>query len=140
IAYVNERRTLRHFAPESPAKQNEFIDIGQPLRRGCAKSVDSSKHRRRTNEIRFNSASAQSLQHHLVEAQHALLLIGQVITDQQYHCLDRFRPVAHEAGSHSWTGGESVLDGDWSIRSIKPPVAPLFSTFASTPGTIRFAP
>ena len=109
IADVDERRSRRQFAPESPAKQNEFVDVAEPLCRRRTKGADSSEHGRWSNELGLNATLAQAVQHHRIESLHALLLIERVVTDQQNHCFDRVGRLARAVGRHKRSAREQFF-------------------------------
>ncbi len=79
---MNDLHGPRQFATKCARKEDEFVDIRQPLRNKCAGEFDVAEERCGLNQFRFNAGRGQALQHHRRESLHTLLLIGRIITDQ----------------------------------------------------------
>ena len=88
ITDVNQRGFPR-FAPQSPWKQNELVDVAEPLSEKGAAEVHPAKLRLRLYELSPHARGCKPKQHHHRESLHALLPISRVVTDQQNHSFGR---------------------------------------------------
>ena len=104
IADMDQGRRGFQSAPQSPRKEDEFVDVGQPFRHEAASRLKTPEERLRLDQFRGNARSGQAIQHHQGEALHALLAIGGVVTDQQNHCFDDVESRDHACDRHKANG------------------------------------
>ena len=88
ITDVNQQRFSR-FASQSPWKQNELVDVAEPLPQEGATELHSAKLRFGLYELSRHARGCKPQQHHHRESLHALLPISRVVTDQQNHSFGR---------------------------------------------------
>ena len=77
------------FSPQLPPKEDELINVSEPLCDKAARISKASEKRLRPDQFCRDARGDQTIQHHHGEAMHAVLVIWRVVTDQQNHCFDR---------------------------------------------------
>src|ERR1700704_1013382 len=86
IAYMyNHLRSVREPLSQLKRKEKLFINIAQPFSNEATQKSKITQTRLRADDLSFDPARGQALQHHGAEPLHALLLIGRIITEQQNH-------------------------------------------------------
>ena len=104
IANMDQGRRGLQPAPQLYRKQDEFVDVRQPLRDVSACKSKAPQKGLRLNQLRRNACGGQAIQHHRGKALHALQAIGRVVTDQQNHCFDHVEHQDHACDRHRRSG------------------------------------
>ena len=108
IADMDNRRPVAQLFREGWPEQNELVQIGQPLCDEPSCVTKAAEKGPGLNQLRGNTGSGQSIQHHDRKALHALLAIERVITDQQNHRDDGARPSGHAAAQRNANAAAQV--------------------------------
>src|SRR6266403_1406728 len=123
IVNVNDGRPQRRdFFSEPWPKENELVDIRQPLRHEAAGPANLSQERLRLDHLRGNARRSEALEHHRGEPLHALLPIERIVTNQENHRSREARPKNGATVRRGESAG--LIEDAPAVPAPKPPFPP----------------